>query len=498
MNLFERCGLVFLAVALTQPVPISPATIIVSGPCTLPDAVEAANTDAPAGGCTAGSGADTVRLTDHVELTTSIPGVNSKIRVEGQGFTVSRDAVSTGRLFNVNGTGDLTLVNATLTGGDESGKGGAINNGGVLQVEDSFIVGNHAGDSGGGISNNGVATIVNSTISGNTAGDDGGGIYANFGADTTLIDSNLTSNYSFWEGSGMFSYEGGVTISGSTISDNQHSGLVVFYSGNDVAVVNSTISGNSNYGVWIEGGGGDVRFYNSTLAHNGGDNLYGYTYSADGAVFSNNIFGYSGGRDCDFSNFVDSGGNLDTDGTCSGAADLTGLDPLLADNGGPTETHALLAGSSAIDAGGDCGLLVDQRGFGRDAACDSGAFEFDGAPAIVSSVGGLTPQGARCGNLTAGGSVNILDATDWNCRSEGLSVDSGDRVRQTVRGRPSALAFTGTVAGISNVRVLCQNFLTGQSVQFALGGESTFDCREQGLDFSPDNLIGWTVTGTAD
>ena len=55
----------------------------------------------------------------------------------------------------------------------------------------------------------------------------------------------------------------------------------------------------------------------------------------------------------------------------------TGLDPMLADNGGPTKTHALLPGSNAIDAAGSCGLMTDQRGWLRDdGACDSGSYEF--------------------------------------------------------------------------------------------------------------------------
>jgi hypothetical protein len=72
---------------------------------------------------------------------------------------------------------------------------------------------------------------------------------------------------------------------------------------------------------------------------------------------------------------------LFTDATCSpGASDLVVADPLLgslADNGGPTLTHALLAGSPAIDAGDNAVCpATDQRGVARDAACDIGSFEY--------------------------------------------------------------------------------------------------------------------------
>jgi hypothetical protein len=74
-----------------------------------------------------------------------------------------------------------------------------------------------------------------------------------------------------------------------------------------------------------------------------------------------------------------------------GAGDLIGdsgnpINPLLgslADNGGDTLTHALLAGSPAINAGDNSGCpLTDQRGYNRDASCDIGAYEF-GATAFL-------------------------------------------------------------------------------------------------------------------
>ncbi len=50
----------------------------------------------------------------------------------------------------------------------------------------------------------------------------------------------------------------------------------------------------------------------------------------------------------------------------------------LADNGGPTLTHALLPGSPALDAGNDAACsATDQRGVSRPqgAHCDIGAYE---------------------------------------------------------------------------------------------------------------------------
>ena len=74
------------------------------------------------------------------------------------------------------------------------------------------------------------------------------------------------------------------------------------------------------------------------------------------------------------------GHNVLTDGTCNPiASDQIVADALLgplADAGGPTLTHALLAGSPAIDAAVGVCPVTDQRGVARDASCDVGAFEF--------------------------------------------------------------------------------------------------------------------------
>ena len=84
-----------------------------------------------------------------------------------------------------------------------------------------------------------------------------------------------------------------------------------------------------------------------------------------------------------------SGVNIDTDGTCgveqTHAPAAIFLGPL-ADNGGPTHTHALLPQSPAIDAATGACPPNDQRDFGRPvgAGCDVGAYE-TGASATTES-----------------------------------------------------------------------------------------------------------------
>ena len=96
------------------------------------------------------------------------------------------------------------------------------------------------------------------------------------------------------------------------------------------------------------------------------------------------------GGDCS-SGVTSLGFNFDSDGSCGFVAigDISGVDPLLGslqDNGGPTETHALLPGSPAIDQApvADCTLTADQRGVARPqgVACDIGAFEVVQVPGV--------------------------------------------------------------------------------------------------------------------
>ena len=84
-------------------------------------------------------------------------------------------------------------------------------------------------------------------------------------------------------------------------------------------------------------------------------------------VFRNSIIAGNGlNKNCDLQYFTVTyeGKNLSDDSSCGGPSEMvignTGLAPL-ADNGGPGPTHALLAGSLAIDAGTNCTVTTDGR-----------------------------------------------------------------------------------------------------------------------------------------
>ena len=193
------------------------------------------------------------------------------------------------------------------------------------------------------------------------------------------------------------------------------------------------MSGNQSDGT---GGGlqneGTTAVTNATIAFNHGTasaaspGTGGGIYSSLGAAtLANTIIALqTDSSDCGVGGITDLGNNLDSDGTCPGAATSSdpGLGPL-ADNGGPTKTHALIEGSPAIDAGDNATCAaspvsgVDQRGVSRpqfgatSLTCDIGAFELKapaGAPALapwalallalsLSGLGALTLQSRRSG-----------------------------------------------------------------------------------------------------
>ncbi|MBI3248893.1 MAG: hypothetical protein HYZ50_20520 [Deltaproteobacteria bacterium] len=135
--------------------------------------------------------------------------------------------------------------------------------------------------------------------------------------------------------------------------------------------------------------GGTVELHRSLIAGNiaatAGDEIW--WFNANGGSFlvdDANLFGHSVESTADALYNV-SAGVSDILATSDGAAPtaLTDmLDTTLADNGGPTLTHNLVAGSPAIDAAGACGLATDQHGVVRPqgSACDIGAVEFGAQP----------------------------------------------------------------------------------------------------------------------
>jgi hypothetical protein len=217
-----------------------------------------------------------------------------------------------------------------------------------------------------------------------------------------------------------------------------------------MTLFNCTVSNN----VGGQGGGiqnnGTMTVTSCTIT--GNQSLQGAGIDSGGQTELKNtvIAGNLDGGDC--SGILQSNGhNIDSDGTCNltHPNDLSNTDPLLgplADNGGPTLTHGLLAGSPAIDAGSlDCPPPArDQRGYGRpvdgdsddQAICDIGAFEFGAVP-LTRPTNLLTTVGDANGNSSADYAVTTLSDDNvgmyWQDGADGSAIGEVDLGDQELR-----------------------------------------------------------------
>lgn len=263
--------------------------------CSLVEAIINANDDAATyAECDSGSGSDTIYLPSSTTLNyttffggyhdgdTALPDVTSVIIIEGNGTTIQRDsgvATPDFRLFYVDSKGELTLKNATISGGGVVDAGGGIfNNGGSLALDNSTVKENRA-IVGGGIASSGVLTLDNnSVVSGNGALAGGGvGNYGTF----NMNDSTLSGNYALGGGGIANYYAAPLTVDQSTISRNY---ALAFgggiFSGGIGTISNSTISGNT---AQASDGGGIVN-RDGTMYLNGSIVTANYAFDAGGGI----------------------------------------------------------------------------------------------------------------------------------------------------------------------------------------------------------------------
>jgi hypothetical protein len=229
----------------------------------------------------------------------------------------------------------------------------------------------------GGIENQGTLTLMNCTVSENSteAGVANGGTM-------TVTDTTVSANgtVSANTGTGIFS-RGTLTVTNSTVSGNIKDGIV---NGDGTATLtNCTVSGNGvsaaeDFGIVNSA---DMTLTNCTVSGHGTEDEGIVNYDRATLAMKNSLVD----GDCR-GDITSLGYNIESPGDTCGfdqegdQANVTegqlNLGPL-ADNGGPTMTHALGAGSVAIDKipADMCEVDEDQRGFPRDSMCDVGAFE---------------------------------------------------------------------------------------------------------------------------
>jgi CSLREA domain-containing protein len=408
--------------------------------------------------------------------------------------------------------------------------GGAIgNHTGAIAVVLSVVSGNTASNNGGGIYNeNGEATVTLSYIRDNN-GNFGGGITSQKENSTTVITNSVVSGNTANVGGGVGNYQGNVNIVASTISGNSaqtEGGGVSTYLGNS-NLINSTISGNSaNEGGGVSNFKGQTVILSSTLTNNSAFSGSGViSYYAPTVVASSIIAGNHNSPDVGGKFFVTAGNNLignrgEVTNLVNGEnGDLVGntdnpIDPLLGelqDNGGLTPTHALLPGSPAIDAGGDYGIVGDQRGenFVRPVGLgnDIGAFELQNPIPTRNNdflVGGTNNneiQGLAGndtivgldGNDTLNGNAG-KDTIDGGAGDDlinggnGQDFLQGDRGNDTLKGNQGNDTIIGGVGDDVLKGAGGQDFLQGEDGNDSLWGGEGHDLIEAGE--GADELYG--------
>jgi CSLREA domain-containing protein len=320
----------------------------------------------------------------------------------GTGQTVI-DANSIDRVFDVVSLaedantlilGDLTLTHGAATI-PQSPKGGAILSEslspGFIGLERVALVGNHASQGGGGIDTSSAGTIRDSRITLNvvdTGGAGGGGAALLNPQDRPFdIESSTFDANNGGDTGGAIQTYGNLRLANSTISGNH---VAQYGAGIRVAnglfeMASTTVAFNkAGSDAFLNLGGGlfltsssNYTMYNNIIAGNLVDDCLIYTF-AGGAIESHHNHIQAPGQDATACSFAGPGDVVGSDPQ---------LDPRLADNGGPTPTHALGFKSPARDTGDPAGcnapdglaLATDQRGAGfprlDGPACDKGAYE---------------------------------------------------------------------------------------------------------------------------
>jgi len=333
---------------------------------------------------------------------------NSTLTIINSDISNNTAGADGGGLYLDTDGGNITIVGSTITNNTSEDGGAIMVNDlytvGSLTITNTVISGNHADINGGAlysVTDDGSIFITDSTISNNTAGGAGGGLYiSSTGLGEIVIANSTISGNESTTGAGAMQLLSGskMTLLQSTVTDNTGGGATsvggISIEADDLTLIGSIVAGNSGFDI---GAGGAVAPLSVTSQRtkdkgtNTPKNRPALTPSVSPAlVLASAAAQYSVIGEVDPAvTIVNDGGNK------LGVADPK-LGPL-ADNGGPTMTHALLAGSPAIDAGPNpvptfTGNQFDQRGTGFarivGGLVDIGAFEVQPEPPATTTTAG--------------------------------------------------------------------------------------------------------------
>ncbi|MCF2146426.1 FG-GAP-like repeat-containing protein [Desmonostoc muscorum LEGE 12446] len=428
----------------------------------------------------ANPGADTITFAgsiftdatpDIITLTSGELLITDDVTILGTGanqLTVSGNNAS--RVFNISNTGtDATIDALTIANGNSlSGAGIRINSGASLILTNSTISNNSGpsgGFGGGGIANiGGTVNVINSTISGNT-GAAGGGIASN--GTLTLTNSTISGNTANVFGGGI-AVVGAVTVISSTITNN---------------TADSDNDGNGDGGGFASFGG-TITAQNTIIAGNFDTGNEAPDVLGDITGDANNLIGTLAGAS----------------GTIGTGSDIVNPNPglaALADNGGPTQTHAIVAGSAAINAGNNAlvpgGVTTDQRGTTRiiGGTVDIGAYESPFIPPVATNDTATTDENTLV-------NINVL-ANDTDANSDSLTITQVNGNSITV-GTPITLA-SGALLTLKTDSTFDYN-PNGQFESLAAGATTndsfTYTVSDNGKGGTSTATVNLTINGVND
>lgn len=372
------------------------------------------------------------------------------------GGSIEANFGSGSALYNV---GQATLSNSSVRDnfGNETG---VVTNASsaTLTIENSSIDGNHPNALCGGIHNNGALTVRDTTITNNKSqGGFVGGVYNDAGGTANLLNCTISGNSESAVGGVLNS--GTMTLQNCTTSGNTGFSLAggVSNSGT-MRLANCTISGNQGGGtggVYNDNDANLLTIENCTITQNRGVNIGGLDHEsvADATLHNtivvDNFKGTGSTRSDLFVVFpLNSLSSFNLVGVVTGGGGGVGIvngsngnqvgvtNPLLgplADNGGATQTHALLAGSPGIDHGSNGAVPPDTLDQDEDGVTTTEQIPFDQRGAGFARIMGSTvdigafevQSGAPVlpGDYNRNGVVNAADYVVWR-KTLGMSVAS--------------------------------------------------------------------------
>lgn len=413
--------------------------------CSLREAFIAANAAAGDDSITLPAGTYTLTRTGNdgnASLGDLDVNTNGKITVNGAGaastFIQAGTTATNGidRVFEVLTNGKLDLAGLTVRNGKIVGNGGALflNTGAIANVQNCVVSNNSATNVGGAVYNNqGTLISQGSTFSNNSASFVAGAIFC--GSATLTMDASTLNNNTSPDGGALTLNTGTVTLRTCTLNNNsstQGQGGAIDNAAN-LLMQNCTLSQNT---ATIAGYGGAILNYatltlqSCTLALNTASPGQGLQIWNQGATVNlgNTILfknGASGGNvGSSGGSIISQGYNLSDDSTgATGGTDLRNVSNILLDtsapnnglhdNGGSTQTHALLTGSAAIDRGKST-LTTDQRGQTRP-------YDF---PALANASGGNGSDVGAYEVQPPPNSAPVAYDKSWEIEEDGQLTDS--------------------------------------------------------------------------